>query len=68
MTNNLNELISFATYLADEVEPIIKKYFRTKLTIDDKEDESPVTMADKKTELKIRELMEYWVRSLKIKI
>ena len=44
--------------MADEVEPIIKKYFRTKLTIKDKEDESPVTMADKKTELKIRELIE----------
>ena len=58
MTSNLNELISFANYLADEVEPIIKKYFRTKLTIDDKEDESPITMADKKTELKIRELIE----------
>ena len=58
MTSNLNELISFANHLADEVEPIIKKYFRTKLIIDDKEDESPVTMADKKTELKIRELIE----------
>ena len=58
MTSNLNELISFANYLADEVEPIIKKYFRTKLTIDDKKDESPVTIADKKTELRIRELIE----------
>ena len=58
MTSNLNEFISFANHLADEVEPIIKKYFRTKLTIDDKDDESPVTMADKKTELKIRELIE----------
>lgn len=51
-------MISFANYLADEVEPIIKKYFRTKLTIDDKKDESPVTIADKKTELRIRELIE----------
>ena len=58
MLSNLNELISFANYLADEVEPIIKKYFRTKLTIDDKKDESPVTIADKKTELRIRELIE----------
>ena len=58
MLSNLNELVSFANYLADEVEPIIEKYFRTKLTIDDKEDESPVTMADKKIELKIRELIE----------
>ena len=58
MISNLNELISFANHLADEVEPIIKKYFRTKLIIDDKEDESPVTMADKEIELKIRELIE----------
>jgi inositol-phosphate phosphatase/L-galactose 1-phosphate phosphatase/histidinol-phosphatase len=58
VTSNLNDLISFANHLADEVEPIIKKYFRTRLTVDDKEDESPVTMADKKTELKIRELIE----------
>ena len=58
MTSDLNELISFANYLADEVEPIIKKYFRTRLAVDNKEDESPVTIADKKTELKIRDLIE----------
>jgi inositol-phosphate phosphatase/L-galactose 1-phosphate phosphatase/histidinol-phosphatase len=58
VTSNLNELVAFANYLADEVEPIIKKYFRTKLAIDDKEDESPVTIADRKTESKIRELIE----------
>jgi inositol-phosphate phosphatase/L-galactose 1-phosphate phosphatase/histidinol-phosphatase len=57
VTTNLNELISFANHLADEVEPIIKKYFRTKLSIDNKKDESPVTIADKKTELRIRELI-----------
>jgi inositol-phosphate phosphatase/L-galactose 1-phosphate phosphatase/histidinol-phosphatase len=57
VTSNLNELISFANHLADEVEPIIKKYFRTKLSIDNKKDESPVTIADKKTELRIRELI-----------
>ena len=57
MTTNLNVLISFANTLDDEVEPIIKKYFRTKLSIDNKKDESPVTIADKKTELRIRQLI-----------
>ena len=58
MTYNLDELISFASNLADESEKIIKQYFRTPLNINYKEDESPVTIADKNTELKIRELIE----------
>lgn len=58
MAHNLDELISFANFLADESAIIIKKYFRNPLKIDEKEDETPVTIADKKTELKIRELIE----------
>jgi len=58
MAHNLGDLISFANFLADESEIIIKQYFRNPLKIDEKEDESPVTIADKKTELKIRELIE----------
>jgi inositol-phosphate phosphatase/L-galactose 1-phosphate phosphatase/histidinol-phosphatase len=58
MVYNLDELISFANYLADESTKIIKQYFRNPLKIDEKEDESPVTIADKKTELKIRNLIE----------
>ncbi|SVE55258.1 uncharacterized protein METZ01_LOCUS508112, partial [marine metagenome] len=58
MAHNLGDLTSFANYLADESTKIIKQYFRNPLKIDEKEDESPVTIADKKTELKIRELIE----------
>ena len=58
MISNLNELISFSEYLAYESAKVIKKYFRTTLDIDNKKDESPVTIADKTTELKIRELIE----------
>jgi histidinol phosphatase-like enzyme (inositol monophosphatase family) len=57
MNNNLNEFISFANILADEAEKVIKKYFRKKIKIESKNDESPVTIADKETELKIRELI-----------
>jgi len=58
MSLDLNELISFSNFLADESSKIIKKYFRKPLSIYSKEDESPVTIADKNTELKIRELIE----------
>ena len=57
MNPNLEELASFANHLSDESSTIIKKYFRKSIEIDSKEDESPVTIADKNTELKIRELI-----------
>ena len=34
------------------------EYFRTSLSIDSKSDESPVTIADQNTELKIRSMIE----------
>ena len=58
MISNLENFISFSNYLADESEKVIKKYFRKSFTVDSKDDESPVTIADKNTELKIRELIE----------
>jgi len=58
MTSKLEELVNFANHLGDESEKIIKKYFRQSFVVSDKEDESPVTIADKNTELKIRELIE----------
>ena len=54
----MEELIIFSNFLADESSKIIKEYFRKPLTINNKEDESPVTIADKNTESKIRELIE----------
>ena len=58
MTFDLEELLSFANLLADESEKVIIQYFRKSFNVENKEDESPVTIADKKTELKIRELIE----------
>ena len=58
MAINLEELISFANELANESEKIILQYFRTAFTVNIKNDSSPVTIADKNTELKIRELIQ----------
>ena len=58
MVTNLEGLVSFANELANESEKIIHQYFRTTLTVDAKNDETPVTIADKNTELKIRELIQ----------
>lgn len=53
----MNELKKFSKYLADESGKIIRNYFRTNISVDSKTDESPVTIADKKAEEKMRELI-----------
>ena len=58
MTPKTKELLSFSNYLADESAKVIKKYFRRPLSVDSKKDESPVTIADRETEIKIRNLIE----------
>ena len=57
MIHQYDEFVNFANLLADEASKIINSYFRKKINIDNKEDASPVTIADKNTELKIRELI-----------
>ncbi len=57
MAHQYDEFVKFANFLADESSIIITKYFRTKINIENKEDSSPVTIADQNTELKIRELI-----------
>ena len=57
LKNQMNEFISFANILADESAKIIMEYFRQSFTIENKNDDTPVTIADKKSELKIRELI-----------
>ncbi len=57
MEHNLDDLVSFANHLSDESARVIKQYFRKSIYIENKKDESPVTVADKNTELKIRELI-----------
>ena len=51
------EFIKFAHLLSDKSESLILKYFRTKLKIKSKADNSPVTIADTESELLIRKLI-----------
>lgn len=53
----MNDLKSFCRLLSDESGKIIKQYFRTEINIETKKDESPVTIADKKSEEIMRELI-----------
>ena len=57
MTNQYDEFVDFANILADASAEIINNYFRKKINIDNKKDDTPVTIADQNTELKIRELI-----------
>lgn len=55
--NDLLQLKDFCKLLADETGKIIRQYYRTNISIEIKSDESPVTIADKKSEEKMRELI-----------
>ncbi len=55
--NQLEEFISFANFLADESAKVILKFFRHTFTSVNKEDDTPVTIADKNSELIIRDLI-----------
>ncbi|TYL97932.1 histidinol-phosphatase [Bradyrhizobium rifense] len=50
--------LSFAAELADLVRPIVLSYFRTPLEVVSKSDDSPVTIADRTVELRLRERIE----------
>ncbi|EIJ42885.1 histidinol-phosphate phosphatase HisN, inositol monophosphatase family [Beggiatoa alba B18LD] len=52
------QLFDFINQMANASATIIKSYFRTHLTVDDKPDTSPVTLADKAVEQKLREMIE----------
>ncbi len=53
----MQEFEQFACVLAEKSAAIIRQYFRTPVTVDTKLDESPVTIADKKAEEIMRELI-----------
>jgi len=55
--SELSELKSFSRFLAYHSGQIIKNYFRTDLNVDTKSDLSPVTIADKKSEEAMREVI-----------
>jgi len=49
--------VQLANDLADAARPIAARYFRTAVTVDDKSDQSPVTVADREAESAMRELL-----------
>ena len=51
------ELVALAHRLADAARPIAARYFRTQVTVDDKTDSSPVTIADREAETAMRALL-----------
>lgn len=53
-----DSLTAFAASLADAARPITRAYFRTPVEAEVKDDESPVSIADKEAEARIRELIE----------
>ena len=52
-----SNLVALAHRLADAARPIAARYFRTQVTVDDKSDQSPVTIADREAETAMRELL-----------
>ena len=59
MTGSVSaELVALANSLADAARPIAARYFRTPVTVDDKADQSPVTIADREAESAMRALLD----------
>jgi len=54
---NLSDFKSFSRFLAYKSAEIIKQYFRTEINVESKADLSPVTIADKKSEEVMREVI-----------
>ena len=54
----MQEFIALANSLADGAGEIAKQYFRTPFTVEQKGDNSPVTIADRAIEKKMREMIE----------
>jgi histidinol phosphatase-like enzyme (inositol monophosphatase family) len=53
--------VQLANALADAARPIVARYFRTAVAIDDKTDNSPVTIADREAETAMRDLLTHHV-------
>lgn len=52
-----SEFIALAERVAEAARPVIRRYFRTPVPIDDKDDQSPVTIADREAEAAMRALI-----------
>ena len=55
MTADIAQYVKIAHELAEISQPIIQRYFRTPLAVDNKDDGTPVTMADCAAELAMRD-------------
>ena len=51
------EFIKFACLLAEESGKVIRQYFRTNMSVEKQDDQSPVTIADRKAEELMRRLI-----------
>ncbi|TWT03074.1 histidinol-phosphatase [Reyranella sp. CPCC 100927] len=49
--------VALAHRLADAARPVVRRYFRTPVGIDDKDDDSPVTIADREAEVAMRAIL-----------
>ncbi len=58
MMSQYQSLLDFAQQLADSAREITLTYFRQPVDIEKKQDGSPVTIVDKKTERRLRQLIE----------
>ena len=54
----MNEMIKFALATTEQASEIPRRYFRSGFDVDHKQDESPVTIADRETEQFIREAIK----------
>lgn len=54
----MQDFIDLATQLADTAGDIIRPYFRADIDVDHKSDDSPVTVADRKVEERLRQMIE----------
>jgi len=59
MTPEAAQLLSFAHELADLAAPIARRHFRTPHDVDTKQDQSPVTIADRDIEQALRDHIEH---------
>jgi inositol-phosphate phosphatase/L-galactose 1-phosphate phosphatase/histidinol-phosphatase len=57
-TVQLADQLTLADALADAAGAVIRRYFRSKMAVDDKADSSPVTIADREAEAAMRRLIE----------
>lgn len=57
-SDDLASFVRLAERLADESGTIVRRHFRSGLTVDDKDDLSPVTIADRESEAAMRRIIE----------